>query len=126
MISGNHDRLEAGNNIHILSSENKSTTTEDYKANRKQDIEELNRNTENSLNKRKEIFDKTKVEEKQELIQIQADVDKNHKVINSSGTPIGLVGGVIGDYTKEYIKAETPTNKEEEVRKYYQEVKNNR
>ena len=29
----------------------------------------------------------------------------------------GLVGGVIGDYTKEYIK-------EEEVRKYYQEVKN--
>ena len=38
----------------------------------------------------------------------------------------GLVGGVIGDYTKEYIKAETPTNKEEEVRKYYQEVKNNR
>ena len=87
MISGNHDRLEAGNNIHILSSENKSTTTEDYKANRKQDIEELNRNTENSLNKRKEIFDKTKVEEKQELIQIQADVDKNHKVINSSGTP---------------------------------------
>ncbi|MFR2951631.1 MAG: hypothetical protein ACLTLV_01020 [Dialister invisus] len=36
----------------------------------------------------------------------------------------GLVGGVLGYYTKEYIKAETPTNKEEEVRKYYQEVKN--
>ena len=36
----------------------------------------------------------------------------------------GLVGGVLGDYTKEYIKAEAPTNKEEEVRKYYQEVKN--
>ena len=35
----------------------------------------------------------------------------------------GLVGGVIGDYTKEYIKAEIPINKEE-VRKYYQEVKN--
>jgi hypothetical protein len=35
-----------------------------------------------------------------------------------------LVGGVLGYYTKEYIKAETPTNKEEEVRKYYQEVKN--
>ena len=87
LISGNHDRLEAGNNIRILSSENKSTTTEDYKANRTQDIEELNRNTENSLNKRKEIFDKTKVEEKQELIQIQADVDKNHKVINPSGPP---------------------------------------
>ena len=36
----------------------------------------------------------------------------------------GLVGGVLGYYTKEYIKAETPTNKEEEVRQYYQEVKN--
>ena len=38
----------------------------------------------------------------------------------------GLVGGVLGDYAKEYIKAETTTPKEEEVRKYYQEVKNNR
>ena len=36
----------------------------------------------------------------------------------------GLVGGVLGDYTKEYIKAEIPTDKEEKVRKYYQEVKN--
>ena len=35
----------------------------------------------------------------------------------------GLVGGVIGDYTKEYIKAETPADREEEVRTYYQEVK---
>ena len=34
----------------------------------------------------------------------------------------GLVGGVLGDYAKEYIKAEIPINKEE-VRKYYQEVK---
>ena len=42
------------------------------------------------------------------------------------GIPIAgsIAGGVLGDYTKEYIKAETPTNKEEEVRKYYQEVKN--
>ena len=34
----------------------------------------------------------------------------------------GLVGGVLGYYTKEYIKAEIPINKEE-VRKYYQDVK---
>ena len=34
-----------------------------------------------------------------------------------------LSPGAFGDYTKEYIKAETPTNEEEEVRKYYQEVK---
>ena len=32
MISGNHNILKAGNNIYILSSENKSTTIEDYKA----------------------------------------------------------------------------------------------
>ena len=65
----------------------KGTITITDKGNQKQDIEKLNRNTEDSLNKLKEIFDKTKVEEKQEFIQIQADVDKNHKVINSSGTP---------------------------------------
>ena len=35
----------------------------------------------------------------------------------------GLVGGVLGDYAKEYIKAETPADREEEVRTYYQEVK---
>mgnify|MGYP002606605475 FL=1 len=32
MISGNHNILKAGNNIYILSFENKSTTIEDYKA----------------------------------------------------------------------------------------------
>ena len=31
--------------------------------------------------------------------------------------------GAFGDYTKEYIKAETPTDREEKVRTYYQEVK---
>ena len=40
------------------------------KENRKQGIEKLNRNTENSLNKLKEIFDKTKAEEKHELIHM--------------------------------------------------------
>ena len=40
------------------------------KENRKQDIEKLNRNIEDSLNKLKEIFDKTKVEEKQEPIHM--------------------------------------------------------
>ena len=39
------------------------------KENRKQDIEKLNRNTEDSLNKLKEIFDKTKVEERKQLLE---------------------------------------------------------
>ena len=39
------------------------------KENQKQDIEKLNRNTEDSLNKLKEIFDKTKVEERKQLLE---------------------------------------------------------
>ena len=35
----------------------------------------------------------------------------------------GILGGIGGDYLKEYVKARIPTDKEEEVRKYYQEVK---
>ena len=35
----------------------------------------------------------------------------------------GLVGGTVGNYVKEYAKTRIPTDKEEEVRKYYQEVK---
>ena len=46
----------------------KGTITITDKENREQSLEKMNRNTEDSLSKRKEIFDKTKVEEKQELI----------------------------------------------------------
>ena len=46
------------------------TITITNKENQTQDIEKQNRNTEDSLNKLKEIFDKTKVEEKQELIHM--------------------------------------------------------
>ncbi len=43
-----------------------------------------------------------------------------------AGTTFGIpiAGGVLGDYVKEYAKTRIPTDKEEEVRKYYQEVKN--
>ena len=45
------------------------TITITNKENQKQDIEKLNRNTEDSLNKLKEIFDKTKVEERKRLLE---------------------------------------------------------
>ena len=47
----------------------KGTITITDKENQRQDIEKLNRNTEDSLNKLKEIFDKTKVEERKRLLE---------------------------------------------------------
>jgi len=47
----------------------KGTLTITDKENQKQDIEKLNRNTEDSLSKLKEIFDKTKVEERKQLLE---------------------------------------------------------
>ena len=47
----------------------KGTITITDKENQTQDISRLNRNTENSLNKLKEIFDKTKVEERKQLLE---------------------------------------------------------
>ena len=47
----------------------KGTITITDKENQKQDIEKLNRDTEDSLNKLKEIFDKTKVEERKRLLE---------------------------------------------------------
>ena len=47
----------------------KGTITITDKENQKQDISQLNRNTEDSLNKLKEIFDKTKVEERKQLLE---------------------------------------------------------
>ena len=52
----------------------KGTITITDKENQKQDIEKLNRNTEDSLNKLKEIFDKKKIEEKQEYVNILSQV----------------------------------------------------
>ena len=47
----------------------KGTITITDKEKQKQDIEKLNRNTEDSLNKLKEIFDKIKVEERKRLLE---------------------------------------------------------
>ena len=47
-------------------------------------------------------------------------------ISSAAGIPVigGIVGGVAGDYFKEDVKARMPTDKEEKVRTYYQEVKN--
>ncbi|WP_353887491.1 hemagglutinin repeat-containing protein [uncultured Dialister sp.] len=73
-IIASHDvTAAAGGNIYISSAP--EYESHDYekqvKKNQEQDISTLNRNTESSLNKPKEIFDKSKVEEKQELIQMK-------------------------------------------------------
>ena len=84
----------------------KGTITITDKENRTQDIEKLNRNTENSLNKLKEIFDKTKVEEKQELIHMMNIVGNQiiHEAADHYGWKEGsteklLLHGAIGALT---------------------------
>ena len=84
----------------------KGTLTITDKENQKQDIEKLNRNTESSLNKLKEIFDKTKVEEKQELIHMMNIVGNQiiHEAADHYGWKEGsteklLLHGAIGALT---------------------------
>ena len=84
----------------------KGTITITDKENRTQDIEKLNRNTEDSLNKLKEIFDKTKVEEKQELIHMMNIVGNQiiHEAADHYGWKEGsteklLLHGAIGALT---------------------------
>ena len=85
----------------------KGTITITDKENQKQDIEKLNRNTEDSLNKLKEIFDKIKVEEKQELIHMMNIVgnQSTHEAADHYGWKEGsteklLLHGVIGALTE--------------------------
>ena len=84
----------------------KGTITITDKENQKQDIEKLNRNTEDSLKKLKEIFDKTKVEEKQELIHMMNIVGNQiiHEAADHYGWKEGsteklLLHGAIGALT---------------------------
>ena len=84
----------------------KGTLTITDKENQKQDIEKLNRNTEDSLNKLKEIFDKKKVEEKQELIHMMNIVGNQiiHEAADRYGWKEGsteklLLHGAIGALT---------------------------
>ena len=84
----------------------KGTITIKDKENQKQDIEKLNRNTEDSLNKLKEIFDKKKVEEKQELIHMMNIVGNQiiHEAADHYGWKEGsteklLLHGAIGALT---------------------------
>ena len=71
----------------------KGTITITDKENQKQDIEKLNRNTENSLNKLKEIFDKTKVEERKRLLEELGIV--GNRVIHEIASRYGWKNGSI-------------------------------
>ena len=65
----------------------KGTITITDKENQKQDIEKLNRNTEDSLKKLKEIFDKTKVEERKRLLEELGIVGNRaiHEIASQNG-----------------------------------------
>ena len=76
----------------------------------KQDIEKLNRDTANSLNKLGEIFDKTKIEERQELANLFGELAYNeiHKLPERNNWQEGcaeknalhaLVGGIMSELT---------------------------
>ncbi len=84
----------------------KGTITITDKENQKQDIEKLNRNTEDSLNKLKEIFDKTKVEERKQLLEELGIVGNRaiHEIASHNGWKDGsteklLLHGAIGALT---------------------------
>ena len=82
------------------------TITITDKENQKQDIEKLNRNTEDSLNKLKEIFDKTKVEERKRLLEELGIVGNRaiHEIVSHNGWKEGsteklLLHGMLGAIT---------------------------
>ena len=84
----------------------KGTITITDKENQKQDIEKLNRNTENSLNKLKEIFDKTKVEERKQLLEELGIVGNQaiHEIASHNGwkdgsTEKAALHGMLGAIT---------------------------
>ena len=110
----------------------KGTITITDKENQKQDIEKLNRNTEDSLKKLKEIFDKTKVEERKRLLEELGIVGNRaiHEIAShngwkdgstekvalhgmlgaitsakSGGSALsGLIAGGVNEYAIEYLK----------------------
>ena len=67
------------------------------KMNQGQDISTLNRDTENSLNRLKEIFDKSKVEEKQELLGMMEKYGNQaiHAYAESRGWKDGSAGKIL-------------------------------
>ena len=80
------------------------------KENQKQDINKLNRDTQNSLNKLGEIFGKTKIEERQELANLFGELAYNeiHKLAERNNWQEGcaeknalhaLVGGIMSELT---------------------------
>ena len=84
----------------------KGTITITDKENQKQDIEKLNRNTEDSLNKLKEIFDKTKVEERKRLLEELGIVGNQalHEIASHNGWKDGsaekvAIHGMLGAIT---------------------------
>ena len=86
------------------------------KEHQKQNLDELNRNTENSLNKLGEIFDKETIKERQELAQLFGEMayGEIHKISEKNGWQEGsieknalhaLVGGIMSELSNEKFLA---------------------